>query len=109
MQPSFSSTSRTIVGEEAAPPGANDVGSLNRAAAFYERSVALDSGFALGWAKLAQVDPEPFQLAVRVARGESAIPPAQALATVGGYVNGMERLVSHLDHFSAGARPKPAA
>jgi len=42
-----------LKGEEAAPPGANDIGSLSRAAAFYERSVALDSGFALGWAKLA--------------------------------------------------------
>ena len=60
-------------------------------------------------AKLAQVDPEPFQRAVRAARGESAVPPAEALATVGGYVGGMERLVSHLDHFTAGARPKPVA
>ncbi len=45
-----------LKGEEAAPPGANDLGSLNRAVAFYERSVALDSGFALGWAKIAQAE-----------------------------------------------------
>lgn len=59
--------------------------------------------------KLAQLDPEPFQKAVRVARGESAVPPAEAMATVGGYVTGMERLVSHLDHFTAGTKPKPPA
>src|SRR5438046_8806407 len=58
-------------------------------------------------AKLAQLDPEPFQRAVRVARGESAVPSAEALATVGGYVAGMERLVSHLDRFDGGATSKP--
>ena len=60
-------------------------------------------------AKLAQLDPEPFHRAVRIARGESAVPASEALATVGGYVGGMERLVSHLDRFSGGARPKPTA
>jgi len=59
-------------------------------------------------AKLAQLDPVPFQRAVRIARGERGV-PADALATVGGYVAGMEQLVSHLDRFSGGLEPKPTA
>jgi hypothetical protein len=50
-------------------------------------------------ARLAQLDAAPFQRAVKVARGESAVPAAEALATTAGYVGGMERLVSHLDVF----------
>ncbi len=60
-------------------------------------------------AKLAQVDPKPFELAVRAARGENAVPSAEALATVSGYVDGMDRLVNHLDHFMASAKTKPPA
>lgn len=53
-------------------------------------------------AKLAQLDPEPFHRAVTVARGGGGVPASEALATVGGYVGGMERLVSHLDRYSGG-------
>jgi hypothetical protein len=50
-------------------------------------------------ARLAQLDGEPFARAVRLARGESAVPAAEALAVTAGYVGGMERLVGHLDAF----------
>lgn len=50
-------------------------------------------------AGLAGLDGDPFQRAVRLARGESAVPAAEALAVTAGYVGGMERLVSHLDAF----------
>jgi hypothetical protein len=55
-------------------------------------------------ATLAQLDAGPFQRAVAVSRGHSAVPNSEALATVGGYVAGMERLVSHLDRFTAAPR-----
>jgi hypothetical protein len=51
-------------------------------------------------AKLAQLDPQPFQRVVAVSRGGKDLPPADALATVEGYVAGMERLVSHLDRYT---------
>ena len=51
-------------------------------------------------AKLAGVDPEPFRRVVQVSRGEKAVPNADALATIAGYVGGMETLVSHLDRFT---------
>jgi hypothetical protein len=51
-------------------------------------------------AKLAQLDPAPFQRVVAVARGGKDASPANALATVEGYVAGMERLVSHLDRYT---------
>jgi hypothetical protein len=50
-------------------------------------------------ARLAQIDGDPFQRAVRVSRGESAVPTAEALAVTAGYVGGLERLVGHLDGF----------
>jgi hypothetical protein len=50
-------------------------------------------------AGIATLDPLPFQKAVRVARGESAVPAVEALATAAAYVAGMERLVGHLDAF----------
>lgn len=51
-------------------------------------------------ARLAHLDPEPFQKAVRVARGETAaVPKAETLVTAAGYVGGMERLVGHLDAY----------
>ncbi|HET9424251.1 MAG TPA: nucleotidyltransferase domain-containing protein [Gemmatimonadaceae bacterium] len=50
-------------------------------------------------ARLAQLDPEPFQRAVKVARGEAAVPKAEALTTTIGYVGGLERLVGHLDAY----------
>jgi predicted nucleotidyltransferase len=50
-------------------------------------------------ARLAELDATPFQKAIRVAKGESAVPTAEALATTAGYVGGMERLVGHLDAY----------
>ena len=50
--------------------------------------------------KLAQLDPAPFHRAVKVARGEGGVPSSDVLAVVGGYVGGMERLVSHLDRYA---------
>jgi hypothetical protein len=50
-------------------------------------------------AGLASLDPVPFQKAVRVSRGESAVPAPEALATAAAYVAGMERLVGHLDGY----------
>jgi hypothetical protein len=50
-------------------------------------------------AGLTSLDPVPFQKAVRIARGESAVPAPEALATAAAYVAGMERLVGHLDAY----------
>ena len=50
-------------------------------------------------ARFAELDATPFQKAVRIARGESAVPSAEALATAAAYVGGMERLVGHLDAY----------
>jgi hypothetical protein len=52
-------------------------------------------------AGMAELDPVPFQKAVRVSRGESAVPNAEALATAAAYVGGMERLVGHLDAYKS--------
>jgi hypothetical protein len=49
--------------------------------------------------RLAGLDAAPFQQAVRVARGESSVAAAEALATAEAYVGGMERLVGHLDAY----------
>jgi hypothetical protein len=51
-------------------------------------------------ATLTHLDPQPFQHAVDVSRGGKAVPPAGALATVEGYVAGMEKLVAYLDRYS---------
>jgi hypothetical protein len=51
-------------------------------------------------ARLAGIDPAPFQQVVRVSRGEKAVPAAEALPTVAGYVAGMEQLVSHVDRYA---------
>src|SRR4051812_32680200 len=50
-------------------------------------------------ARLAHLDAQPFETAARVARGENAVPVAQALTTAAGYVGGMEALVRHLDAY----------
>ena len=52
-------------------------------------------------ARLAQLDAAPFDKAVRVARGETAVTTAEAMATAAGYVGGMERLVRHLDAYKS--------
>jgi len=36
---------------------------------------------------------------VRHVRGERALAPAEAAEVLGGYLEGMERLVTHLDRF----------
>lgn len=59
-------------------------------------------------AKLAQLDAEPFHRAVTMSRGHGGVTTTEALATVGGYVSGMERLVSHIDRFGGGTgSPRP--
>jgi hypothetical protein len=50
-------------------------------------------------ARFAHLDPQPFQKAARVARGEAAVPAAEALTTAASYVGGMEALVRHLDAY----------
>ena len=52
-------------------------------------------------AGMAELDAVPFQKAVRVSRGEAAVPSAEALATAAAYVGGMERLVGHLDAYKS--------
>jgi predicted nucleotidyltransferase len=52
-------------------------------------------------ARLAQLDAAPFDKAIRVARGETPVTSAEALATAAGYVGGMERLVRHLDGYKS--------
>jgi hypothetical protein len=45
----------------------------------------------------AEFDAAPFVRAIRHARGDAALKPADASAVLAGYVKGMERLVSYLD------------
>ena len=49
-------------------------------------------------ARLAGLDAAPFHRAIAVARGDSP-PTSGMLATAAGYVEGMERLVGHLDAY----------
>jgi hypothetical protein len=51
-------------------------------------------------ARRASFAAEPFARAVRHARGEAPIPPKDAPDLVGGYIGGMERLVSYLDRYA---------
>lgn len=51
-------------------------------------------------ARYAGFDPAPFERVVRHVRGEQAISPAEAGSVIGGYHNGMEKLVEHLDRFA---------
>ena len=44
----------------------------------------------------------PFERAVRQVRGEVRIGPADAAGIVGGYLDGMERLVAYLDQYESG-------
>ncbi len=50
-------------------------------------------------AKMAEFDPAPFQRAVRHARGDQLLKPADAKTLVNGYVDGMESLVAYLDRY----------
>jgi len=50
-------------------------------------------------ARAARFDGAPFERVVRHVRGEQTIPAAEATAVVAGYLDGMERLVAHLDRY----------
>jgi hypothetical protein len=43
-------------------------------------------------------DAQPFARVVKHVRGESSIKPSEASSVLGGYLRGMEQLVSYLDH-----------
>jgi predicted nucleotidyltransferase len=47
-------------------------------------------------------DPSPFERVVRHVRGEQKIAADDAGTVLGGYMEGMDRLVEHLDRFGAG-------
>jgi hypothetical protein len=51
-------------------------------------------------ARLTQLDAAPFQRAVLLARGEAPAPSSGVLAVAAAYVEGMERLVGHLDAYA---------
>ena len=46
-------------------------------------------------------DAAPFERVVRHVRGEQSISTAEVANVLGGYLNGMEELVAHLDRFAA--------
>jgi len=46
-------------------------------------------------------DPQPFLRVAKHVRGESSIKPAEASSVLGGYMRGMEQLVSYLDKHDA--------
>jgi hypothetical protein len=50
-------------------------------------------------AKHVQFDPAPFVRVIKHVRGETTLKAADATATLGGYLRGMEQLVSHLDKY----------
>ena len=43
--------------------------------------------------------PAPFVRVIKHVRGETTLKAADATATLGGYLRGMEQLVSHLDKY----------
>ena len=51
-------------------------------------------------ARNARFDATPFERVVRHVRGEQAISPAEVGNVIAGYLDGMEKLVDHLDQFS---------
>ena len=51
-------------------------------------------------AKNARFDATPFETVVRHVRGEQAIAPAEVGNVIAGYLDGMEKLVDHLDRFA---------
>jgi len=54
-------------------------------------------------ARRAGFDAQPFARVVKHVRGESSIKPAEAPSVLGGYMRGMEQLVSYLDKHDASA------
>ncbi len=56
-------------------------------------------------AKRAGFDPTPFLRVVRHVRGEAPLKPADAGGVLGGYLAGMEQLVSYLDVYQSAAAP----
>ncbi len=73
-----------LKGEAMQALGSTNIGSLDRAAQFYEGAIALDSGFAPAWAKLAQVEAAAFfdgsTTPERAALARQATERARALA-----------------------------
>ena len=51
-------------------------------------------------ARNARFDATPFERVVRHVRGEQAIAPAEVGNVIAGYLDGMEKLVDHLDQFA---------
>ncbi|HEY2379038.1 MAG TPA: nucleotidyltransferase domain-containing protein [Gemmatimonadaceae bacterium] len=51
-------------------------------------------------ARNARFDATPFERVVRHVRGEQAIAPAEVGNVIAGYLDGMERLVDHLDRYT---------
>ena len=51
-------------------------------------------------ARNARFDATPFERVVRHVRGEQTIAPAEVGNVIAGYLDGMEKLVDHLDQFS---------
>jgi predicted nucleotidyltransferase len=51
-------------------------------------------------AKNARFDATPFERVVRHVRGEQAMAPAEVGNVIAGYLDGMEKLVDHLDRFA---------
>jgi hypothetical protein len=49
--------------------------------------------------RLAGFDPTPFEQVVRHVRGEQQLPVNESAPVLSGYLNGMEKLVEHLDRF----------
>jgi hypothetical protein len=50
-------------------------------------------------ARVARFDAAPFERVVRHVRGEQSIAPGEAANVVAGYLDGMEKLVAHLDRY----------
>jgi predicted nucleotidyltransferase len=58
-----------------------------------------NTALASAVARVAGLKAAPFERVVRHVRGEKAIAPAESAEVLGGYLEGMERLVTHLDRF----------
>jgi hypothetical protein len=58
-------------------------------------------GLSQAVARAAGFDATAFERTVRHVRGEQSISPGDAASVVAGYLNGMEKLVAHLDRYGA--------
>jgi hypothetical protein len=66
-----------------------------------ERPPTDNAALAAAVGARAGFDATPFQRVVRHVRKEAALAPADATAVLGGYLTGMERLVSYLDSYQS--------